>query len=451
MNEQIVIRFIAKNPELLEPGLFPIPFPGSRPSTGIALDFLAVDENHGFVMIFVQGRMVQSVDLKTMYAQGTMVSGSMLSASPFRLFVVGADFSADASSFAHTDGSIRLIKMSQLFPNMPAYVFSGTGPCIDLGGDWSDWPDTYDPFTRSQNNPTGLIYFINPGCSIRSTRCYGYDRLDLTQFSVGTPTLRSASIDTGHQHEYQALGRVDIKAGRPVPLPKVDPNCAFRALVSPALSPSSYTIEEDGASNLFLTLEDDYRGMLKYTVSTAQPIKELAFSSMPKAAILNPHDDFGIPALQNSFATIDELIRAMQGYFSTYNRTCTIDFSDLESQPDASAKIAYMIKHTVGSCRHRAFLGFRILEPLGLPLRYLTSRTHAWLELELAGIWRYIDLGGCPVTMLNQPDTPPPGTLEPPFEGERIDASHACIVCPDWKHCMGKNVGRCGFTMGGKG
>jgi len=453
MNQKTVVDFIAGNPGTLEKDLFLIPLPRGASGKGTSdagLDFLAVDNKHEFVMIFVKARVVQFPELRMMVMQAATISKTMLSSAQFRVFVVAAGYSAAtvAQSALYTD--LKLFTLEEIFPSIPSYVFSDNGPVIDLGGDWWGWADTYDPFVVSLPEPSGMLYFTDPGCSIRSTRCRAFDRLEQTTFSVADSHLREFDGQASPKHEYHAVGRVTMKGGVPVLLPKVDPACTFLRLTVPELLPGSFKIEEDGANNLFLTLTEEYTGPLEYTVSTDRPISQLAFATIPALPLPKPHDHFGIAELSKNYATIQELVAAMQEYFSTYNKNCASCFAELESEPDSDAKIAYMISHRVGFCRHRAFLGFRILEPLGLPLRYLVSRTHAWLEIQVAGQWYYIDLGGCPVTILNQPTSPQPGTLEPPCRGERIDAADACLGCPEWESCRGRNVGYCAFTRGGQ-
>jgi hypothetical protein len=80
---------------------------------------------------------------------------------------------------------------------------------------------------------------------------------------------------------------------------------------------------------------------------------------------------------------------------------------NLETLRTQDEKVSFMENLGVGSCRHRAFLAFLVLEEMGVPVRYILSRTHAWVECEVGDAtrggavrWVYVDLGGCPVDTL---------------------------------------------------
>jgi hypothetical protein len=86
-----------------------------------------------------------------------------------------------------------------------------------------------------------------------------------------------------------------------------------------------------------------------------------------------------------------------------------------------------MIKNEVGSCRHRAFLGYIICKSACLETRYVLSVVHAWIECLIEDRWRYIDLGGTPLKY-NIPDDS--------AKGEPCIIKFCDSGCGDFPNCI---------------
>lgn len=276
---------------------------------------------------------------------------------------------------------------------------------INLSGTHKGIDNRYDPFDSSTGSALGLIYFISPGCSIRTTRYFAYESVKNSLFSTKKVYKPEIKASHGYSYIYTAKGSVDFSAGIKYSIPLVDPNAKFDELITPK---TDYKIFSDSAGNLFMEFTDDYQGDIEYTLKTDKKIEDLAFIDPQKLQNISfpgTPELFGIPELQaQSWSDWYEFIEALQNYFTLYDESCDLDFQELESKPTKSEKIDFMIKNHCGSCRHRAFLAYLIIKSINDKTHYVVSQLHAWVESYVDNAWRYFDFGGCPVNIEGEPE-----------------------------------------------
>jgi len=76
-------------------------------------------------------------------------------------------------------------------------------------------------------------------------------------------------------------------------------------------------------------------------------------------------------------------------------------------QPEQSDFLAVALAQR-GVCRHRALIFVVVLQAIGIRAQYVYNEAHAFVEVNLSGRWRRIDLGGAAddVQLVGNPDTP---------------------------------------------
>jgi len=444
MNEQQICDFVANNPGFIEPGLVTAAVQFQPPkSKGEFWDILAYDAANTPVIIEVKSRPAKIVDIHYVVAMSVMAQSTLPSTVPVRSVLVATGFDRVVSALASSFPLLKLVK----FPGL--LVSPST---ISLNGFYHGIPASYDPFRRGAQG-TGLIYY--PGvCTVDWTRFFSYAKKNAdSRFSTPLKPRYKINSLAGSPYTYVAKGLVHFLPNKAYSLPLVDPSAVFINLITPGINPSSYQLFKDSTDNLFIELDHPYRGNFSYEVGTDLPLTDLAFANPASFSMALPQQPSILPKGLHTgipFSDYADLIAKMQTYFSTYDKACLSDFYDLESQLGQTAKIAWMDSHREGSCRHRAFLAWIIMDSTGTPTRYDVSRTHAWIECFIMGAWRYIDLGGCPVKVEGLPDDE--GKLAPKgmprYSGPFPDAIEriACAGCPDFPYCQGKSYGKCAIT-----
>jgi hypothetical protein len=337
------------------------------------------------------------------------------------------------------------IKSMQFFTNNSVAKLQSLKENIKFSGFYSSISNRYDPFDSKTSSGSGLIYYTRNGCSIKNTRCFAYSIIDDNSCFSTPPNYIKTKAGDISKYKYTAKGIVDFKAGRKYSIPLVDPSAIFLKLLKP--SANSFNLYSDDASNLFIEFDSNYSGEIEYEVTTVAQISDLAFIdpiSLSTTLIENPNN-YGINDISKPISTYADLISKIQRYFSTYDSSCSIGFQALESQTSQLNKLNYMVKNSVGSCRHRAFLAYLIMKSTSTPTHYVVSRTHAWIECKIANKWRYIDLGGCPIRTDADPvdvgRTETKGVV--PF-GQSISLEErfriACPICPDFNPDCGYKI-----------
>jgi hypothetical protein len=304
-------------------------------------------------------------------------------------------------------------RLIDLLPNGIKYAHYSQSS-IFLSGDYTAIKNTYDPFDAKTQSGSGLIYYPDgkdSSCSIRSTRCFSFSGLNAN--SLFRTHAEYTEIRAGGSKKYcfRAKGKVDFRKGIKYALPLVDPSAVFLELEKP--KNSTYRLFKDPADNLFIEFDSNYHDQIEYDVGTIAPLEASAFAD-PRSLnyqLARQPSTYRIRELETSFRTYADLVTLLQEYFASYNSSCHTCYTDLESQATQGDKIAYMVRMRSGSCRHRAFFAYLIVASTGIETRYVISRTHAWIECLINGMWRYVDLGGCPVETDIKPDDA--GSLEP--------------------------------------
>ncbi|MBP7095425.1 MAG: hypothetical protein KBC36_04960 [Spirochaetia bacterium] len=441
MNEQQICDFVANNPGFIEPGLVTAAVRFRAPKAkGEYWDILAYDAANTPVIIEVKGRPAKLEDLHFVVAMAVMAQSTLPSMVPVRSVLVATGFDRVVSALASSFPLLKLVK----FPGL--LVSPST---ISLKGFYHGIPASYDPFRRGAQG-AGLIYYAGV-CTVDWTRFFSYSKKNTdSRFSTPLKPRHRIGSSTGCGYTYVAKGLVQFDPNTAYSLPLVDPSAVFINLITPNIHPSSYRLFKDSADNLFIELDQPYRGDFSYVVGSDLPLTDLAFANPASFSIALPRQPSILPKgfnTGNPFSDYADLIAKMQTYFSTYDKACLSDFYDLESQLGQTAKITWMDSHREGSCRHRAFLAWIIMDSTGTPTRYDVSRTHAWIECFIMGAWRYIDPGGCPVDVIGLPSDE--GHLRPrgmpvysgPMPSTIPDFS--CNGCPELPICNGRLVGRC--------
>jgi len=308
-------------------------------------------------------------------------------------------------------------------------------------------PGPYDPFDASTSRASpGSPHFVGPseGPSFRFCRWAGLDSLakGTTAFGLASGPARAASLAAAHPKVFTARCRLDVAAGQRFLIPSADPNSLRVSVKTPDLAGARYTIEHDPADNWYLTFDRDYNGVLEYGMELDGPLTENAFiedfgrfsDELPILPRTGPIEELHFDCLP----AVGDFILRMQAYFSTYDpqngRPELI--AALEAETTAQARMAFMIAKRAGSCRHRAWLGYLLCTEAGLPTRYDLSAVHAWLECQIEGKWRYIDLGGTPMEF----NPPSDGcSTEPRIEPPCRSCDPGCIEYP---YCPRRAWGR---------
>ncbi len=296
---------------------------------------------------------------------------------------------------------IELTRLKALSTRIPC-------PRISYGGNYSGIMKSpiktasYDPFIPSASFQ-GFIYFKKPGPTPRCTRFYAFDKISVdSEFSVSSGPVEQAEGTGWAKIEVQAVGDVEFKPGIWYPVPASDPNASLMDITVP--HGVLVDVAKDGADNWYIRTNSHYSGNLEYRMGLRSGRRHNAFVRSANFTETLPGQpvSFGIPELLGrSFINYHELVQALQQHFSAY-QCCLIN--QLEKQKGRNAKITFMVQNKVGSCRHRAFLAYLVMESTGTKTRYVISKSHAWVECLMGNVWRYIDLGGCPVPVEADPE-----------------------------------------------
>jgi len=266
----------------------------------------------------------------------------------------------------------------------------------------------FDPF-RPSSLWNGCPYYLKGGPSIRMTRWMAFDVIDSdSTFSISsTPTPWPMHPTPSNPHSFEVVGIFDGFASNLKLIPLPDPN--VRAVGT--------RFNTDSAGNCYLKQKLNL-GPGSYLFYTEGPLNQNAFVQSQQDYITNFTDPvsptgshgflYGYSGLQLVLQkkSSGELISALMDHFQTQydgkGQCCNPShILNLQKMRGQNAKVDFMERNAVGSCRHRAFLGFLIMQEAGIPVRYIISKTHAWIECELSGNgkpkrWVYVDLGGCP-------------------------------------------------------
>lgn len=299
-------------------------------------------------------------------------------------------------------------------------------------------PRPYDPFDPSTNLPIpGSPHYVGPsaGPSFRFCRWAGLDRLEegTTTFGLASIPAGAAPLAAALPQVFTARCRLDVAAGQRILIPSADPNSRPVSFETPDKAGTRYTVEHDLADNWYLAFDCDYKGVLEYRMGLDGPLTENAFikdfgrftGGLPTLPRVGPIEGLHF----DHSPTVGDFILGLQAYFGTYDlqngRPELI--AALEAETTAQARLAFMIANRVGSCRHRAWLGYLLCTEAGLPTRYDLSAVHAWLECRIEGKWRYVDLGGTPMDF----DPPADGcSTEPRIEPAWRSCDPGCVEYP---------------------
>jgi hypothetical protein len=107
---------------------------------------------------------------------------------------------------------------------------------------------------------------------------------------------------------------------------------------------------------------------------------------------------------------VERLTRWLQGFTATD--------VPLDPQPGQSEFLSVALSEA-GVCRHRALIFVVVLQAIGVRAQYVYNEAHAFVEVNLSGRWRRIDLGGAAgdVQLVGDPETEmydsPPDSLAP--------------------------------------
>lgn len=107
---------------------------------------------------------------------------------------------------------------------------------------------------------------------------------------------------------------------------------------------------------------------------------------------------------------VERLARWLQGFTATD--------VPLDPQPGQSEFLSVALSEA-GVCRHRALIFVVVLQAIGVRAQYVYNEAHAFVEVNLSGRWRRIDLGGAAgdVQLVGDPQTEmyesPPDSLAP--------------------------------------
>jgi|GEM_PF-4248531 len=310
---------------------------------------------------------------------------------------------------------------------------------------------TYNPFDDKAFPIPGAPYFQgSSGPAIRVTRWVAFNDLDKPSCTFH---ITPKDVAAGNPAVYgnpvicKAGGKIDVKKGQPFIIPSADSNNRFGSLNVPA--GMTYSVQRDAADNFSLGLDGDYQGPLEYVVETDGPPSKNAFiddfaqfkgqiPQLPSIRLLGQLLPIPIPGLNlQGRPTIGEFIDKVQAYFSGYSVT-DADINSLEQCPDYNARMQFMLTHKVGSCRHRAFLGCQLFAEAGIETRYVLNSIHAWIECFIEGKWRYIDLGGAPISF-NSPEYAANGEIR-----NKHDKLICSPACGDFPFCSQQGRARPG-------
>jgi len=121
---------------------------------------------------------------------------------------------------------------------------------------------------------------------------------------------------------------------------------------------------------------------------------------------------------------IKKILDSLILYFSTFE--CGA-IPDEKTQPDPYLAIALSKQ---GACRHRAFAFFVTANAIGIPTHFVGNDCHAFVEVFIPEKgWRRINLGGCGVYHLINPDNLLPYTANDNL-GPKISLSQTTLSRP---------------------
>ena len=98
-----------------------------------------------------------------------------------------------------------------------------------------------------------------------------------------------------------------------------------------------------------------------------------------------------------------EIVLQLTRWLQAFQATQT----PMDPQPEQSDFLAVALAQR-GVCRHRALIFVVVLQAIGIRAQYVYNEAHAFVEVNLSGRWRRIDLGGAAddVQLVGDPDTP---------------------------------------------
>jgi hypothetical protein len=98
-----------------------------------------------------------------------------------------------------------------------------------------------------------------------------------------------------------------------------------------------------------------------------------------------------------------EIVQQLTRWLQAFQATET----PMGPQPEQSDFLAVALAQR-GVCRHRALIFVVVLQAIGIRAQYVYNEAHAFVEVNLSGRWRRIDLGGAAddVQLVGNPDTP---------------------------------------------
>ena len=196
---------------------------------------------------------------------------------------------------------------------------------------------------------------------------------------------------------------VDVRSGHDVRIPTVGPGARIvRGRLGEEASDVPFRVLHDGADNAGFCRRPPRGGPVAAAArardrgSRARPsggqIGDPAWSDLPL-----------VPPLPDNVARDAAQVRAVIGVSRAQRPREAIGrlvhyfrgFADSDEPPHGKSSVYLdLALSKKGVCRHRAFAFLVTAQSLGIPTRFVSNETHAWVEVHDGSAWRRIDLGG---------------------------------------------------------
>jgi hypothetical protein len=235
-------------------------------------------------------------------------------------------------------------------------------------------------------------------------RLYAYDAVSATyELVVSQPAATVVRRATGDRRAdedvFFADLVVDFSSSRRVRIPSVAPGAKLmRSRLADGVQEVRHDVRVDGAENWYVETGAQ-RGRLRLVLEIVAPrssfTADFADVGWGELARVPPMSADVRASATKVLAVIGanrndrprEAVRKLVTYFR--------EFVDADEPPRGQANIYLDLALSKrGVCRHRAFAFLVTAQALGVPTRMVLNESHAWVEVDDAGSWRRIDLGG---------------------------------------------------------